>query len=420
MSRERREKQQQPPEAPDSISGKPNVTPQNRAYPILRLVVLGLIAFASAYLLTSKRQEGASSSQGVAKSDQKQTSVLPDTANSRDVPVKIDGSAPPDTGVTPPTESPPEMTWIPATEFQMGSAGSTNMRNEQPAHPVTLDGFWIDIHEVTNAEFQKFVDATKYVTTAEIKPDWEEIKKAVPAGTPRPPEEILVPGSLVFTPPPVQVPTNDVSQWWTWTPGACWNHPEGPGSSIAGREDHPVVHVSWDDANAYAKWAGKRLPTEAEWECAARGKLVGKKFAWGDEPPKETSRFANIWQGTFPNKNDKLDGWERTSPVKTYPPNGYGLYDMSGNVWEWCSDWYRADAYLKQVTDGKIVNPPGPDDSWDPTEPSAAKRVIRGGSFLCHVTYCESYRTAARRGNTPDTGMSHLGFRCVISGKTNH
>lgn len=309
-----------------------------------------------------------------------------------------------------------EMVWIPAGEFVMGSAEAGAMANEQPAHTVKLDGYWIDSHEVTNRQFEEFVKATGYLTTAERKPDWEELKKSVPPGTPEPPADALVPGALVFHAPSIPVPTNDVSQWWSWTPGADWKHPEGPKSSLEGRENHPVVHVSWDDANAYATWAGKRLPTEAEWECASRGGLAGKRFTWGDDPPTEESLLANIWQGRFPNRNDRRDGWERTSPVKTYPANGYGLHDMSGNVWEWCSDWYRADAYAKQAQKGEVTNPKGPSDSWDPSEPYAQKRVIRGGSFLCHITYCESYRTAARRGNTPDTGMSHLGFRCVLSG----
>lgn len=312
-----------------------------------------------------------------------------------------------------PSSAPKGMVWIPGGQFRMGSDDQAP-RNEMPAHEVKLDGFWMDAHEVTNAEFQEFVEATDYETTAEKKPDWEEIKKELPPGTPKPSDDKLVAGSLVFNTPKERVGTEDFSQWWSWTTAADWRHPEGPGSSLEGRENHPVVHVSWYDANEYAKWAGKRLPTEAEWEYAARGKLSGKRFAWGDEPPTEASSIANIWQGEFPNRNDKRDGWERTSPVEAYPANGYGLYDMAGNVWEWCSDWYRADAYDQAAKQkGTPHNPQGPQDSWDPTEPHAAKRVIRGGSFLCHITYCESYRTAARRGNTPDTGMSHLGFRCV-------
>jgi formylglycine-generating enzyme required for sulfatase activity len=306
------------------------------------------------------------------------------------------------------------MVWIPPGEFTMGTTGDTPNHNEQPAHIVRIDGFWIDEHEVTNSQFREFVAATQYVTTAEKSPDWEEMKRQLPPDTPEPPAETMVPGSLVFSPPTTPVPLDDVSGWWTWTPGACWVHPEGPDSDLAGRDDHPVVHVSWDDATAYAQWAGKRLPTEAEWEYAARGGLTGKRFTWGDRPPDDTSKLANIWQGTFPNRNLELDGWERTAPVKSFPPNGYGLFDMAGNAWEWCSDWYRADAYVgsREVTS----NPQGPASFWDPGEPLVPKRVTRGGSFLCHMTYCESYRPAARRGTASDSGLSHLGFRCVVSG----
>lgn len=317
---------------------------------------------------------------------------------------------------SPDQPSRPGMVWIPATTFVMGSQERDALQNEQPAHSVKLRGYWIDDHEVTNAEFERFVEATGYVTTAEVPPDWEQMQKDLPAGTPKPADDVLVPGSLVFVSTAGPVRTDDVSQWWKWTPGASWKHPEGPDSSIIGREDHPVVHVSWDDALAYATWAGKSLPTEAQWECAARGKLAGQRFSWGSTPPSDREPLANIWQGNFPHRNTRLDGWERTSPVKQFAANGYGLYDMSGNVWEWCSDWYRFDAYREQTRQESLpLDPQGPSSSWDPDEPNAAKRVIRGGSFLCHVTYCESYRAAARRGNTPDTGMSHLGFRCVVN-----
>ncbi|HET6574809.1 MAG TPA: formylglycine-generating enzyme family protein [Fimbriiglobus sp.] len=309
---------------------------------------------------------------------------------------------------------PPGMRWVPPGEFTMGS--DAGPATERPAHRVRLDGFWIDEHEVTNVLFRAFVEATGYVTTAEKKPEWEELRKTLPPGTPRPPDDQLVPGSMVFTPPPGPVPLDNAAAWWRYVPGANWRHPEGPGSTIDGRDDHPVIHVSWDDAAAYARWAGKRLPTEAEWEYAARGGLARKRFTWGDDPPADDSKLANIWQGDFPYRNLMLDGWERTAPVKAYPPNGYGLYDMAGNVWEWCSDWYRADEYARRAGRGPIANPAGPTESWDPNEPWAPKRVTRGGSFLCHVSYCESYRPAARRGTAPDTGMSHLGFRCVTGG----
>jgi formylglycine-generating enzyme len=366
---------------------------ERRWYDFVRLATLVFLAFAGAYLYTLMPRTSAFDAKEV---DSKRIDAEKSEA---------DRNALSHSG----------MVWIPPTQFIMGSSEAKALQNEQPAHAVKLDGFWIDEHEVTNKQFQDFVDATGYMTTAEIQPDWEEMQKAAPPGTPRPADDILVPGSLVFTSTSTPVPTDDVSQWWKWTPGASWKQPEGPGSSISGREDHPVVHVSWYDATAFAKWAGKRLPTEAEWECASRGKLVGARFTWGNDPPTATSQLANIWQGQFPNRNDKLDGWERTCPVKQYSPNGYGLYDMSGNVWEWCSDWYRVDAYAQRRQNALVINPSGPQHSWDPSEPYAAKRVIRGGSFLCHISYCESYRTAAHRGTTPDTGMSHLGFRCVIS-----
>ena len=312
-------------------------------------------------------------------------------------------------------QAPPGMVFIPGGEFEMGTSGETTHRNEQPAHRVRIDAFYMDETEVTNEQFRRFVEATGYVTTAERVPSWEEMKQSLPPGTPKPPAEKLVPGALVFTPPAEAVPTNDPGRWWTWTPGACWKHPEGPGSDLVGREQHPVVQVSWEDASAFAKWAGKRLPTEAEWEFAARGGLVGQRFTWGNTPPDEDAPLANIWQGTFPHSNTRLDGWERTAPVRSYRPNGYGLYDMAGNVWEWCADWYRPDEYLRRAGQRPVLNPIGPSDSWSPNEPFARLRVTRGGSFLCHRSYCESYRPAARRGTAIDTGMSHLGFRCVAT-----
>ena len=317
--------------------------------------------------------------------------------------------------VLPQNAEPPGMVWIPPGEFWMGSEHAM-FENEWPAHRVKLDGFWMDAHEVTNAEFRKFVEATGYVTVAEKAPDWEEMKKTRPPDAPKPPDEKLVPSALVFASPKESVPLDDPAAWWAVTPGADWKHPEGPDSNLDGRDDHPVVHVAWEDAVAYAEWVGKRLPTEAEWEYAARGGLDRKRFCWGNTPPKETDgRLANIWQGKFPLQNTKIDGYERTAPVGSYPPNGYGLFDMAGNVWEWCADWYRADEYVRCARPGVLDNPKGPDDFWDPAEPLVPKRVTRGGSFLCHVTYCESYRPAARRGTAIDNGMSHLGFRCVVS-----
>lgn len=298
----------------------------------------------------------------------------------------------------------------------MGTDSDLGWPDEKPAHRVRVDGFWMDETEVTNAQFRAFVEATGYVTTAEKPPDVEEILRQSPPGTPPPPKEKLVPGSLVFQPTAGPVKDlRDYSQWWHWTPGASWRHPEGPGSSIVGKDDHPVVHVSWDDAVAYAKWAGKRLPTEAEWEFAARGGLEGKPYVWGDEKPTDTQIFANIWQGEFPHRNTARDGFVRTAPVKSFPANGYGLYDMAGNVWEWCSDFYQADLYRRRAHEGVIVNPSGPASAMDPRNPWAASRVQRGGSFLCHESYCWRYRPSARHGCSPDTGMSHVGFRCVMT-----
>jgi len=324
---------------------------------------------------------------------------------------------------SPPADNPPGMIWIPGGEFAMGSEASDARGDEKPVHRVRVDGFWMDITEVTNAQFRQFVDATGYVTTAERAPDLQEIMSQLPAGTPPPSPENLVPGSLVFAPTAQPVPLDDIRQWWKWTAGANWRHPEGPESSIEDKDSYPVVQVSWDDAVAYARWAGSRLPTEAEWEFAARGGLAGKRFVWGDEAVSDVKPQANIWQGDFPYRNLATDGHERTTAVKAFPPNGYGLYDMAGNVWEWCGDWYAADAYARRAGAIIVENPQGPERSFDPRRPEMPQRIQRGGSFLCNASYCSSYRPSARMGCTPDTGMSHVGFRCVrtpSSGTTNH
>lgn len=312
-----------------------------------------------------------------------------------------------------PQDAPQGMVWVPGGEFVMGNSSSAVWPDEQPPHRVFVDGFWMDATEVTNAQFAAFVEATGYVTTAEKAPTAEEILANSPAGTPPPAAEVLVAGSLVFTPPDHSVPLNDVRGWWTWTPGANWRQPEGPGSDLAERNEHPVVHVSWFDAAAYAKWAGKRLPTEAEWECAARGGLPSQPYVWGSEPPSETKPRANLWTGTFPHVNTAADGFARTAPVGSFSPNGYGLFDMAGNVWEWCSDWYDRGVYAQRSQSDVTINPVGPTQSHDSMRPFMTQRSQRGGSFLCNDSYCSRYRPSARHGCTPDTGMSHVGFRCV-------
>ncbi len=323
-----------------------------------------------------------------------------------------------------PKSIPAGMVFIRGGEFAMGSKDTLARPDEQPIHRVRVDGFWMDVTEVTNAQYAAFVKATGYKTVAERPVDWEELKKQLPPGTPKPDPKMLLPGSLVFTPPAQPVDLRDTQQWWSWTTGANWRHPEGPGSSIEGKDNLPVVHIAFEDAVAYCNWAGKRLPTEAEWEFAARGGLDGKTNVWGDEPVD--AKRCNTWQGHFPDKNTNEDGFARAAPVRSFAANGYGLYDMAGNVWEWCSDLYRPDTYARQMleldsagTKGDrrvLVNPKGPARSYDPRSPGAPEsRVHRGGSFLCNDSYCASYRPSARMACPPDTGMQHLGFRCVIS-----
>ena len=304
------------------------------------------------------------------------------------------------------------MILVPGGEFMMGADNEQASNDEHPKHAVKLSPFYIDITEVTNAQFKKFVDATGYLTTAERKPDWDELKKSLPPGTAKPADSLLVAASLVFLAADGPVNLRDYNQWWTWKAGASWKHPQGEGSSIAGKENFPVVHVSWDDAQAYCKWAGKRLPTEAEWEFAARGGLKGNVYPWGNEHVNAGRPKTNSWEGEFPYQNDQKDGYFRSAPVKSYTPNGYGLFDMSGNVWEWCSDWYHAD-YYKTVQGIVSVNPKGSDKSFDPEDPYMPKRSLRGGSFLCNDSYCSGYRVARRMKSSPDTGLEHTGFRCV-------
>ncbi|MBH45846.1 MAG: sulfatase [Flavobacteriaceae bacterium] len=309
-------------------------------------------------------------------------------------------------------EQPSGMGWIPSGTFMMGSDGPQARPDEGPVHNVKVEGFWIDQTEVTNAQFADFVAATGYVTTAEKPIDWEEMKEQLPQGTHKPHDSLLQASSLIFKPTNGPVNLNNFAAWWEWKPEANWRQPKGKGSSIDGKEDHPVVHVSWDDANAYAQWAGKRLPTEAEWEWAARGGLKDKIYPWGDEGIEVGAVKANSWEGTFPYDNINKDLFFYSAPVKSFEANGYGLYDMAGNVWEWCSDWYHYDYY--KTLEGKTANNPrGPAESFDPYNPYIAQRIIRGGSFLCNDTYCSGYRVASKMKSSPDTGSQHTGFRCV-------
>jgi formylglycine-generating enzyme required for sulfatase activity len=301
------------------------------------------------------------------------------------------------------TEAPAErMVWVRGGTFRMGS--NDHYPEEAPVRPVAVEGFWVDSCQVTNDQFARFVADTGYVTVAERPLDPDQFPGAPP--------ENLVPGSLVFRMTRGPVDLRHLNQWWTWTPGACWKHPLGPGSAINRSDAHPVVHVAYEDAGAYAGWAGKALPTEAEWECAARGGFDGATFVWGDEAEAPDQRLANYWHGEFPWRHDS--GYGTTSSVGSYPPNGYGLYDMAGNVWEWTSDWY-ADRPREAPAPPCCVPTARREDSYDPVQPQfrIPRKVIKGGSYLCADTYCLRYRPAARRPQMVDTGMSHIGFRCV-------
>jgi formylglycine-generating enzyme required for sulfatase activity len=313
----------------------------------------------------------------------------------------------------PPASIPSEMVWIPGGKFSMGvgdpDAGDlVGMRaaiDSRPIHRVYVDGFLMDKTDVTNAEFARFVAATGYVTTAERTPRAEDFPDA--------PSQNLVAGSVVFTPPNHQVSLDDYLQWWSYVKGADWRHPAGPTSNIDGKETYPVVQVSYEDAVAYANWAGKRLPTEAEWEFAARGGLTGKRFVWGDELRLNGKWMANTFQGRFPAPDSGEDGYAGIAPVGQFPANGYGLYDMAGNVWQWTSDWYRTDYYQTLVAQSVVRNPQGPPDSYDPAEPSQQKKVQRGGSFLCTDQYCSRYVVGTRGKGEISTGTNHTGIRCV-------
>jgi formylglycine-generating enzyme required for sulfatase activity len=318
----------------------------------------------------------------------------------------------------PPGTAPPGMVWIPGGEFSMGSndprscpwGGPDAMPDARPIHRVYVGGFWMDRTEVTNEQFETFVNATGYVTIAEQTPRAEDFPGAPP--------ENLVAGSTVFAPAAEAVPLDSHYRWWSYVKGASCRHPFGPESDVGGKEKYPVVHIAYDDALAYSKWAGKRLPTEAEWEFAARGGLAGKLYAWGDELKPGGKWMANIFQGNFPveGQDQGEDGFAGIAPAAQFPANGYGLHDIAGNVWEWCSDWYRPDYYVLLAETFKVArNPQGPDTPFDPAEPTEQKRVHRGGSFLCTDQYCTRYMVGTRGKGEVSTGTNHLGFRCVIA-----
>ena len=312
--------------------------------------------------------------------------------------------------------APRNMVWIPGGEFSMGAADPERMddtvgmlatTDSRPIHRVSVDGFWMDATEITNAQFAEFIKATGYVTIAERKPRAEDFPGAPP--------ENLVAGSVIFSPPAHAVPLHDALQWWSYVKGAQWRHPQGPGSSIDGRGNYPVVHVAYDDAVAYAEWTGARLPSEAEWEFAARGGISGALYPWGSSFRRDDEWLANSHQGHFPHEDTAADRFDGIAPVAQFPPNAYGLYDVAGNVWVWVSDWSRPDYSSQRAAAGVARPPQGPQDSFDPSEPGVAKRVHRGGSFLCTDQYCSRYMVGTRGKGDPSTGTNHLGFRTVRS-----
>ncbi|WP_338840872.1 formylglycine-generating enzyme family protein [Flavobacterium ginsenosidimutans] len=374
---------------------------KNKTFWIFALLTLSIISIAYSYTRFAFKEEKT-------------------VAECHEVPSNIESEFKPtiENKFKPTAKAPKGMVWIPGGEFSMGS----NVEDESlcsikgvtkdaaPIHRVYVDGYYMDETEVTNEEFEKFVKATGYVTVAEQKPTKEEFPTAN--------EEDLITGSVVFTPTPSAVNLNNFLQWWRYEPGADWRHPEGPQSTIIGKEKYPVVHVVYEDAEAYAKWAGKRLPTEAEWEFAARGGKTGNLYAWGNDLKPKGKFQANIYQGHFPIKDGDTgeDGFKGIAPTKQYAPNAYGLYDIAGNVWEWVHDWYSVDYYKSLAESGKVTkNPQGPDAYYDPNDPTEIKRVHRGGSFLCTDQYCTRYMVGTRGKGEIRSAANHVGFRCVKS-----
>lgn len=313
--------------------------------------------------------------------------------------------------------APEGMVWVKSKTFIQGAKSGDNyaMPREKPAHQVTVYGFFIDINEVTNKQFKTFVESTNYVTVAERKIDWDEMKKDLPEGTTKPHDSILQPGSLIFNQNVNKVASmGDYSQWWIWKIGANWKHPEGPNSNIEGKDDYPVVHIAFEDALAYCKWANRRLPTEAEWESAAQGNSTDNIYTWGNNSDVLNDN-ANTWQGVFPIKNESVDGFEFIAPIKSYAPNSIGIYDMMGNVWEITSDLFNVNYYEELDTTKEIINPQGASKSYSPDNPYQQEHVIKGGSFLCNASYCASFRISAKMGMTPDSGSDHTGFRTIAT-----
>lgn len=316
--------------------------------------------------------------------------------------------------------TPKNMVWVPGSTFTQGAKANDRLAlaHEKPAHSVAVDGFFIDITEVTNANFEKFVAETHYVTTAERPIVWEEFKKTLPPGTPKPADSLLQPGSLVFNDKAKNVTNyNDFTQWWKWVNGANWRHPEGKESNIIGKENYPVVHISYEDAQAYCKWSNRRLPTEAEWELAAMGNLKNTIYTWGNDESK-VNKEANTWQGNFPNKNTNQDGYAFLAAVKSFPPNSFGIYDMSGNVWEYTQDWYNTNYYQELLAKGETaINPQGAVEAFNMNNPYEKEKIIKGGSFLCNESYCSSFRISARMEMTEGSSSNHVGFRTVTDVK---